>query len=98
MNALGLKDPKLLRTSGFIGEWCDAASGLTYEVINPATGEKLATVPDMGADEALKAVNLASDNFQSWKSTTIDERAAILRRWAELMRENKEDLGRIMTQ
>jgi len=98
MNKLGLKDQELLRTKGFIGEWCVAASGKTYEVVNPATGEALATVPDMGADEALRAVNLAMESFQSWKSLTVDERSVILRRWAQMMRDHKEDLGRIMTQ
>jgi len=98
MNQLGLKDQELLKTKGFIGEWCSAASGKTYQVVNPASGEALATMPDMGADEALRAVNLATESFQSWKSKTVDERSAILRRWAQLMREHKEDLGRIMTQ
>ena len=98
MNQLGLKDQELLKTEGFIGRWCAAASGKTYKVVNPATGEELATLPDMGADEALRAVNLATETFSSWKSLTVDERAAILRRWAQLMREHKEDLGRIMTQ
>jgi len=98
MNQLGLKDQELLKCKGFIGRWCTAASGLTYQVVNPATGEALATLPDMGADEALRAVNLATETFPSWKSLTVDERSAILRRWAQLMREHKEDLGRIMTQ
>jgi len=98
MNQLGLKDQELLKTKGFIGRWCAAASGKTYKVVNPATGEALATMPDMGADEALQAVNLATETFPRWKSLTVDERSAILRRWAQLMREHKEDLGRIMTQ
>ena len=98
MNQLGLKDQELLKTKGFIGRWCTAASGKTYQVVNPATGEALATMPDMGADEALRAVNLATETFPSWKTQTVDERSIILRRWAQLMREHKEDLGRIMTQ
>jgi succinate-semialdehyde dehydrogenase/glutarate-semialdehyde dehydrogenase len=98
MNHLGLKDQELLKTSGFIGEWCSAASGKTYQVVNPATGEELATLPDMGADEALRSVNLAAETFHSWKSKTVDERSKILRRWADLIREHKKDLSRIMTQ
>jgi succinate-semialdehyde dehydrogenase/glutarate-semialdehyde dehydrogenase len=98
MNLLGLKDQELLKSKGFIGEWCAAASGRTYQVVNPATGKALITVPDMGAEEALRAVNLATESFKSWKSLTVDERSAILRRWAQLMRDHKEDLGRIMTQ
>ncbi len=98
MNQLGLKDQELLKTKGFIGQWCSAESGKTYQVVNPATGEALATMPDMGADEALRAVNLATETFPSWKTQTVDERSIILRRWAQLMREHKEDLGRIMTQ
>jgi len=97
MDNLGLKDKDLFRLKGFIGEWCTAATGKTYDVVNPANGEKLATLPNMEADEALKAVNLATETFQSWKTKTVDERSLILRLWAELIRENKDDLGRIMT-
>jgi len=97
MDSSGIKDQQLFRTKGFIGDWCDAGSGKTYRVVNPATGMDVATVPDMGADEALKAVNLAVDTFKTWKRFTVDERSVILRRWADLIRDNKEDLGRIMT-
>jgi succinate-semialdehyde dehydrogenase/glutarate-semialdehyde dehydrogenase len=52
-----LKDPTLLRTQAFIqGEWVNAANHATHEVLNPATREKLGTVPDMGAAETQRAI------------------------------------------
>lgn len=97
MNKLRLKDPGLFRTKGFIGEWCDAESNKTYEVINPATGEAIATLPNMDGVDVKKAVDLAAETFLTWKNFTVDERGAILRRWAELIREHKDDIGRILT-
>jgi succinate-semialdehyde dehydrogenase/glutarate-semialdehyde dehydrogenase len=96
-NLLGLTDPGLFKTKGFIGEWCSSSTGNSYEVVNPATAEVLATLPDMGADEALKAVQQAKDTFPQWSSLTVDERSQILKKWAQLIREHKDDLGRIMT-
>jgi len=97
MTGHGLKDPNLFRTKGFIGDWCNASGGKTYNVVNPATGEDLATMPDMGADDAIRAVNLATDNLFSWKALTVDERGKILHDWAALIREHKQDIGRILT-
>ena len=97
MTGNGLKDPNLFRNKGFIGEWCDASGGKTYNVVNPATGEDLATMPDMRADDATRAVNLATDTFSSWKALTVDERGKILHDWAALIREHKQDIGRILT-
>lgn len=97
MNTLGLKDPGLFRTKGFIGDWCEAESGKTYDVINPATGKPIATLPDMDGVDAKKAVDLAAKTFLTWKNFTVDERGTILRRWAELIREHKDDIGRILT-
>lgn len=97
MNKLGLMDAGLFRTEGFIGEWCKAESGKTYEVINPATGEAIATLPDMDGADATKAVKLATDTFNTWRNFTVDERGAILKRWAELIRLHKDDIGRILT-
>ncbi len=93
-NQTGLKDPGLFKTLAYIGEWCASSTGRTYQVVNPATGENLAELPDMGADEALKAVNLATETFPVWSSLTVDERSQILKKWAQLMREHKDDLGR----
>jgi succinate-semialdehyde dehydrogenase / glutarate-semialdehyde dehydrogenase len=93
-----LKDNALLRTWGYInGEWVNSASGATLAVTNPATGETLGTVPDMGAGETKRAISAAALAFPAWASKTAEERAVILRRWFNLMMENREDLAVVMT-
>ncbi|WP_038214885.1 NAD-dependent succinate-semialdehyde dehydrogenase [Xenophilus azovorans] len=93
-----LKDPSLLRTKACIaGEWCDADSGATLDVRNPATGELVATVPRAGRAETLRAIEAADRAFKAWRGTTAEHRARILRRWFELMTEHQDDLALIMT-
>jgi len=93
-----LKDPSLLRTKACIaGEWCDADSGATLDVRNPATGELVATVPRAGRAETLRAIEAADRAFKAWRGTTAEHRARILRRWFELMIEHQDDLALIMT-
>ena len=95
---LSLKDPSLLRQQGYInGEWLDADSGETIDVPNPATGEVVATVPKMGAAETRRAIEAANEAWPAWREKLAKERAAILRRWYELMHENADDLALIMT-
>lgn len=95
---LRLTDPALLRTAACInGEWVPARSGATRGVQNPATGEQLATVPDCGAGETRAAIEAAQAAFPAWRARTARERAAILRRFHELMLANQEDLARLMT-
>ncbi len=93
-----LKDPHLLRTQAYIaGEWANATSGATHDVLNPATREKLGTVPDMGAAETRRAIEAAAQAFPAWAAKTAKERAGVLRRWFELMMANQDDLATIMT-
>jgi len=93
-----LRDPDLLRTKAFIGgKWVDAANGASHEVMNPATREPIGTVPDMGAAETRRAIEAASLAFPAWAAHTARERAAILRRWFDLMMANQEDLAALMT-
>ncbi|MBX5460654.1 MAG: NADP-dependent succinate-semialdehyde dehydrogenase [Steroidobacteraceae bacterium] len=93
-----LRDPSLLRQQSYIaGEWCNADSGATLDVRNPATGEKLGTVPKMGAAETRRAIEAAAAAMPAWARKTAKERALILRRWHDLMLANQEDLARIMT-
>jgi succinate-semialdehyde dehydrogenase / glutarate-semialdehyde dehydrogenase len=95
---LNLKDPSLLREQAYIdGEWCDAPGGATVEVRNPATGEKIGTVPHMGADETRRAISAASAAWPAWRKKSAKERAAILRKWSDLMLANAEDLAQLMT-
>ncbi len=95
---LNLKDNNLFRQQCYInGSWQDADSGEVIDVTNPATGEKLGTVPKMGADETRRAIEAAETAFLSWRKTTAYEKSQVLRRWFELMMEHKEDLSIIMT-
>jgi succinate-semialdehyde dehydrogenase / glutarate-semialdehyde dehydrogenase len=93
-----LRDPDLLRNRAFIGgKWVDAENGATQEVVNPATRETIGTVPDMGVPDTRRAIEAAHAAFPAWAALTAKERAAILRRWFELMMANQEDLATLMT-
>jgi len=93
-----LRDPDLLRTRAFIGgKWLDAANSATHSVVNPATREPIGTVPDMGVAETRHAIEAAWQAFAPWDALTAKERAAILRRWYELLMANQEDLATLMT-
>lgn len=95
---LQLDDPSLLRQQAFInGQWCDADSGETCAVTNPATGETIGTVPKMGALETRRAIAAAERAWPQWRSKTGKERSAVLRRWNDLMLANSDDLAMIMT-
>jgi len=93
-----LSDPKLFRQQNYInGAWEDADSGETIDVTNPATGEKLGTVPKAGTAETRRAIEAANAAWPAWRAKTAKERAAILRKWFELMMANQDDLGVLMT-
>jgi len=93
-----LKDSKLFRQQCFIdGQWVDADSGETIDVTNPATGEKLGTVPKAGAAETRRAIEAANAAWPAWRAKTAKERSIILRKWFDLMMANQEDLGTLMT-
>ncbi len=95
---LSLTDPGLLKTQAYIdGKWCDANDGARFDVTNPATGEVIVSVPDMGADETRVAITAADAAWPEWRSKTAKERAAILRKLYFLMLENQEDLAQILT-
>ena len=93
-----LKDSKLFRQQCYIdATWTDAGSRATVDVINPATEQKLGTVPNMGAAETRRAIEAAHRAFPAWARKTAKERAVILRRWHDLMMANQDDLGVLMT-
>lgn len=95
---LALNKPDLLRQQAYLdGQWCDADSAETFAVFNPATGETLGTVPRMGAAETRRAIEAAQAAWGPWRALTAKERAAILRRWFDLMTEHAQDLALIMT-
>ena len=93
-----LKNSSLLRQQCYInGEWLDADGGETLAVTNPATGVQLGTIPKMGAEETRRAIEAANAAWPAWRAKTAKERAAILRRWFELMLAHTDDLAVIMT-
>lgn len=93
-----LSDPTLLRQQACIaGQWCAADSAQTLAVHNPANGELLGSVPNMGVAETQRAIQAANSALVAWRSKTAAERGKILRRWFELMLENQDDLALIMT-
>jgi succinate-semialdehyde dehydrogenase/glutarate-semialdehyde dehydrogenase len=93
-----LKDASLLRQHAYLdGAWCDADTGATVPVTNPATGEQIGTVPKMGAAETRRAIAAAARAWPAWRGKTGKERSVILRKWYDLMMANVDDLGMIMT-
>lgn len=95
---LALKDPALLRERAFVaGEWQAADGGATLEVRNPATGALIGTVPAMGAAETRRAIDAANAAWPAWRKKTAKERAAILRKWHDLMIAHADDLALILT-
>jgi len=87
---------ELLRTGHYVGgQWYESAS--TYPVLNPATGEVIAQVAKGGAVETTHAVAAAERAFPAWRSITAKERGARVRRWGELMLENRDALAELLT-
>ena len=98
LTGVALTDPKLFRQSCYVdGAWVNARGGATISVDNPATAEIIGTVPKFGAAETREAIEAANRAFPEWRKKTAKERAAVLRRWFELMLANTEDLAKLMT-
>src|SRR6266566_232798 len=88
----------LMLDRGYVGgEWVEGDAGATFAVLNPATGEELAQVPRMGAGETRRAIESAQDAYRPWRATLAKERARILRRWADLMLQHRDDLALLLT-
>jgi succinate-semialdehyde dehydrogenase / glutarate-semialdehyde dehydrogenase len=93
-----LKDPSLLSTKAYVaGEWVDAKDGATFDVSNPARGDVLAALPDLQVEDATFAIEAAAKAQKEWAAWTGKERAAVIRTMFELMVENADDLGTILT-
>ena len=93
-----LKDPTLLCNKAFVaGEWIDAKDGATFDVKNPARGDVLTTLPDLSIIEVKRAIDAAEASQRAWAARTGKDRAAILRKWHDLMVANADDLGMILT-
>jgi succinate-semialdehyde dehydrogenase/glutarate-semialdehyde dehydrogenase len=94
---LSLNRSDLIRRANFInGQWT-AATGAPLHVTDPATGELIATVPDSGAPEALAAVDAAHAAFPAWRNVPAKQRAAIIKRWNDLVMAHQDDLGKLIS-
>ena len=92
-----LKDPTLLETRAYIGgKWVDGDDG-TFDVTNPARGDVIAKVADLSRAQVAGAIAQAEKAQKEWAAWTGKERAAVLRKWFDLMMENQDDLGTILT-
>lgn len=88
----------LLKTLAYVnGEWVTAASGKTFDVINPANGELLAAIPDMDRDDVRKAIDAADAAWPAYRDLTANDRAQLLKKWFALIMHYQEDLARLMT-
>ncbi|MCH4548761.1 NAD-dependent succinate-semialdehyde dehydrogenase [Rhizobium changzhiense] len=88
----------LLRDAGYIdGVWTSGDATRTFDVLNPATGELLASLPDMGAAETRAAIDAAHAAQPGWAARPAKERSAILRKWFDLMVANADELAAILT-
>jgi succinate-semialdehyde dehydrogenase/glutarate-semialdehyde dehydrogenase len=94
-----LNDPSLLKTDGLIsGEWvAGAAAAPRFAVTDPATGQELARVANLGAVDAAAAISAANKAWPAWRAKTAKERAAIMMKWFALLHQHADDLARIMT-
>ncbi len=97
-SALLLKDHSLFRQQCYIdGKWVDADSKATLDVHNPADGSLVGTIPNLGQSETRRAIEAANAAWPAWRAKLAKERAAILRKWFDLMMANQEDLAVLMT-
>ncbi len=94
----GLSDRGLFRQRAYVdGAWVTAADGTVIDVTDPATGERLGVIASLSAAESRAAVDAAHAAFPAWSGLLPQQRGAILRRWFELIVDNKDDLALIMT-
>lgn len=93
-----LKDPSLFRQAALVGgEWIEAEGRASIAVDNPATGEVIGHVPKLGGEETRAAIAAAENAQKLWAARTAKERSGILRKWFDLMMQNQDDLGAILT-
>ena len=95
---LPLKDPKLFREQCYLdGAWVGADSRKTFQVSDPASGDVIGNVPNLGAAETRRAIEAADKAWPAWRAKTAKERATLLRQWFDLMMANQDDLGLLLT-
>jgi succinate-semialdehyde dehydrogenase / glutarate-semialdehyde dehydrogenase len=93
-----LSNPALLRSHCLVdGQWISGSSDAVIPVQNPATGETIASVPQLSKEQVSLAITAAAKAFESWSRRSAKERATILRRWFDLIVANADDLAALMT-
>ena len=95
---MNLNDPTLLRVDSYInGAWTNAAGDKRFAVTNPATGEIVAEVADLGASDVTAAIDAATPAQKEWAARTAKDRAMVMRKWYDLIMANADDLAIILT-
>jgi succinate-semialdehyde dehydrogenase / glutarate-semialdehyde dehydrogenase len=93
-----LTSTEFLRDAGYVnGNWIGGNGAETFDVFNPATGEKLATLPEMGADETAAAIDAAYKVQPAWAARPAKDRSVLLRKWFDLIVANADELAAILT-
>jgi succinate-semialdehyde dehydrogenase/glutarate-semialdehyde dehydrogenase len=93
-----IEDSELLKSDAFVnGAWTASEDSKRFAVTNPATGQQLALVSDLGGGQTEYAISAADAAWPQWRAKTAKERAAVLRRWFDLVMRHQEDLARLMT-
>lgn len=94
---LSIRRGDLLPGRNYIGRWCEAEDGRRFDVTDPATDTVFADVPDSAAADARAALDAAHSAFAGWRKVPARQRAAILKRWNDLLLAHQEDLGRLIS-
>ena len=93
-----LSDQRLFREHCYVdGQWIGADDGKVIKVTDPANGELIGTVPSLGVAETRRAIEAAERALPAWRAKTAKERAAVLRKWFELVMASADDLAYLMT-
>ena len=98
MIAMELTDKTLLKSKSLVnGEWTSGSTNNTFPVLDPAYNQEIAQVADLNIEDTKKAIEAAYAAFPSWSSKLARERSSILKKWYNLILDNKEDLALLMT-
>jgi succinate-semialdehyde dehydrogenase/glutarate-semialdehyde dehydrogenase len=93
-----LRDAALFRERAYLdGAWVEADDTASFEVTNPADGTRLGRVADLGVAETRRAIEAAAAAWPAWRARTARDRAAVLRRWHDLILEAQDDLALLLT-
>ena len=93
-----MNQDNLIKTQSYVnGQWVNSASGKTFDVINPATGEVITKVTDMNREDVRKAIDAANAAWPAYRDLTARERSALMKQWYALIIAHKDELAKLMT-